>query len=323
MTEIEHLLTCLSEEAGELVQACGKARERVSQNGKGEGMSMEQTTVGEFVGFPKIARYSREVIVTEKIDGTNGCIWLGEAGEFKVGSRTQWITPEKDNHGFARWAYDHESELHELGPGRHFGEWWGSGIQRGYGLPKGEKRFSLFNVIRWCLHGKTPQLIPCGDPRIVKIQDVLPSCVGLVPVLWRGNFDSLDAGCIARNLALDGSSAFPGFMNPEGIVVFHIAGNVGFKKTIMKDAEPKGIQNETRRPRGHRDAGGEQDERKVEMSYCEQCAKLERENAELASKLTVIAKWLEQNQPDVFFRGIWDAINCAEALEKNKGGQGS
>ena len=30
----------------------------------------------EFMGFPKIARYSREVIVTEKIDGTNACIYI-------------------------------------------------------------------------------------------------------------------------------------------------------------------------------------------------------------------------------------------------------
>ena len=191
----------------------------------------------DFVEFPKIARYSREVIVTEKIDGTNGCIYFGEdASEpMLVGSRTQWITPEKDNHGFARWAYDHESELRQLGPGRHFGEWWGSGIQRGYGLPKGEKRFSLFNVIRWCLHGETPRPIPCGDPRIIKIQDVLPMCVGLVPVLWRGQFDKLNATEILQDLGYLGSKVARGFMNPEGIVIFHVAGNVGFKKTIKGD----------------------------------------------------------------------------------------
>ena len=31
-------------------------------------------------------------------------------------------------------------------------------------------------------------------------------------------------------------------MKPEGIVVFHIAGNVGFKKTIEKDEVPKTMQ---------------------------------------------------------------------------------
>ena len=117
----------------------------------------------DFVGFSKIARLSREMVITEKIDGTNGCIFIGEDGEFLVGSRSRWITPENDNHGFARWVYDHKNELMSLGPGRHFGEWWGSGIQRGYGLTKGEKRFSLFNVKRW--------------------KEERPSCCYVVPVL--------------------------------------------------------------------------------------------------------------------------------------------
>ena len=101
----------------------------------------------EFRKFNKIARLSREIVVTEKIDGTNGLIAIGEDGEFQVGSRNQWITPEKDNAGFARWAYDHKGELMTLGVGFHYGEWWGQGIQRGYGLK--EKRFSLFNTSRW------------------------------------------------------------------------------------------------------------------------------------------------------------------------------
>jgi hypothetical protein len=32
----------------------------------------------------------------------------------------------------------------------------------------------------------------------------------------------------------------PGFMDPEGIVVFHAAAGVCFKKTIKDDARPKG-----------------------------------------------------------------------------------
>lgn len=194
----------------------------------------------EFVEFPKIARLSRECVITEKIDGTNGVIAIGENGEFNVGSRSRWITPEQDNHGFARWAHDHKDELLKLGPGRHFGEWWGSGIQRGYGLQKGEKRWSLFNVIRWCLHGEIPQRIPTGDPRIEKYQDVLPACVGLVPALYRGLFTTRACETAIGELINFGSRAALGFEKPEGIVVFHIAGNVGFKKTIEKDDEWKG-----------------------------------------------------------------------------------
>jgi len=202
-----------------------------------ETRSIKVTT--EFREFPKIARYSREVIVTEKIDGTNACVFIGEDGEFLTGSRNRWITPEADNHGFSRWAHEHKDELMTLGPGRHFGEWWGSGIQRGYGLANGDKRLSLFNVLRWCLHGATPAQIPMADPRVVKTQDILPACVGLVPVLWRGKFDDLNVEALIEELAMAGSRAAPGFMKPEGVVIFHIAGNIGFKKTIEKDGEPK------------------------------------------------------------------------------------
>lgn len=36
-------------------------------------------------------------------------------------------------------------------------------------------------------------------------------------------------------LQILGSFAAPGFMNPEGVVIFHTAANVMFKKTFVKD----------------------------------------------------------------------------------------
>ena len=195
----------------------------------------------EFKEFPKIARLSRPIIITEKIDGTSGCIYIGEDGQFLVGSRSRWITPETDNFGFAAWAYLHKDELMTLGPGRHFGEWWGSGIQRGYGLPKGEKRWSLFNVSRWCLFGREPKTILTQDPRVTKTQGVLPACCGLVPVIYDGPFNMAAVDDALSHLARFGSLAAPGFMKPEGVVIYHVAGNVGFKKTIEKDDAPKGV----------------------------------------------------------------------------------
>ncbi len=204
---------------------------------------MDDKTPPEFFGFPKMARFSRDAIISEKIDGTNAIIRITPEGDLFTGSRTQWITPDKDNHGFAGWVKEHQEEVMLLGPGLHFGEWWGSGINRGYGLKKGEKRLSLFNVQRWCLHGTEPQRIETADPRIVKYQEVLPPCIGLVPVLDRVNFDSINTSVIQALLSLEiyGSVAAPGFMDPEGIVVFHIAGNVGFKKTIKNDDIPKAL----------------------------------------------------------------------------------
>ena len=182
----------------------------------------------EFVGFNKIARLSRKCVITEKIDGTNAQIFIGDDGEFLVGSRTRWITPENDNHGFAKWAMEHKEELLLLGPGRHFGEWWGSGIQRGYGLPNGEKRFSLFNTNRW---GK--------DRDIEKYPDDCPSICHVVPILRDGIFDTDMVRDALFHLEKDGSTAAPGFMKPEGIVIYHTAANILFKKTIEKDESPK------------------------------------------------------------------------------------
>lgn len=175
-----------------------------------------------YVPFPKVPRLNREVIVTEKIDGTNAQVFIAEDGvTVLAGSRTRWITPEADNFGFAAWVRDNRDELLKLGPGRHFGEWWGSGIQRGYGLPKGERRFSLFNVSRW------------AD------EAARPACCHVVPTICRGIFETNAVVGALSFLRMSGSAAAPGFMKPEGVIVFHTASNSGFKVTLEKDEEPK------------------------------------------------------------------------------------
>jgi len=174
--------------------------------------------MSEFKPFPKISRISRQAIVTEKLDGTNASVFIGEDGEFLTGSRTRWITPEDDNYGFSKWANANREELLQLGPGMHFGEWWGQGIQRKYNLT--EKRWSLFNVSKWEINR--------------------PTCCHVVPVLWAGIFTDLNLSGLMENLKATGSVAAPGFMKPEGLVIFHTAGGQLFKKTIEKDEEPKG-----------------------------------------------------------------------------------
>jgi hypothetical protein len=184
----------------------------------------EQEVVPPFVPFQKIPRLFREVIVTEKIDGTNASVTVTEDGRVLAGSRNRYVTPEDDNHGFAAWVRVHKDDLREhfgLGTVNH-GEWWGSGIGRGYGLK--EKRFSLFNVSRW------------GDDGTM----VRPLCCHVVPVLWKGKFNTEHISWLMANMVNYGSFAVPGFMKPEGIVVYHAAGNVLFKATIEKDEEPKG-----------------------------------------------------------------------------------
>lgn len=178
--------------------------------------------MNEFKEFPKIPRLNRTVIVTEKIDGTNACVVVSDAPTFDerivtAQSRNRIITPDNDNFGFAAWVKENEEMLRQLGPGHHFGEWWGLGIQRGYGL--NEKRFSLFDVKRW------------GETR--------PACCHVVPVLaiWNG-FAAVDKAM--ERLRTEGSVAAPGFMQPEGIIAFHTASGQLFKVTVEKDEEPKG-----------------------------------------------------------------------------------
>ena len=180
----------------------------------------------EFTGFPKIGRFSRNCTITEKIDGTNAQIYIDLiADKFLVGSRSRWITPDNDNHGFAKWAYDHKEELIAgLGDGSHFGEWWGYGIRGGYGLK--EKRFSLFNTFRWNA-------------------ETTPACCNVVPVLYEGPFEE-DGVLVGMNRAMNelrttGSRASPGFMKPEGIMIYHHASKAYFKKTLLKDEAPKGM----------------------------------------------------------------------------------
>lgn len=178
----------------------------------------------EFRPWPKIARLNRDIVITEKIDGTNAAVGITEDGEVYAQSRTRIITPQADNFGFARWVADNEDALREkLGVGLHFGEWWGSGIQRGYGLPQGQRRFSLFNASRWR-----------QDPSMYE-PDAL---VRVVPTLYYGPFSEAVIKECLDILRKGGSHAAP-FMNPEGIVVFHTASSTMYKVTLENDEAPK------------------------------------------------------------------------------------
>jgi hypothetical protein len=217
----------------------------------------------EFQEWPKIPRLNRDITITEKIDGTNAAVGIltgNEADTAGLGedaskgrylartvngtfvyaqSRSRIITPDQDNKGFAKWVWNHAEELASiLGPGLHFGEWWGNGIQRGYGLDQGDKRFSLFNTKRWGPaneHG----LQSMADDGIGYVEGL-----GVVPVLYEGPFD--DGWVVPPwndalyDLATDGSKAAPGFIRPEGVVIYHHAANSCFKVTLEHDDAPKG-----------------------------------------------------------------------------------
>ncbi|MEV5319148.1 RNA ligase family protein [Streptomyces sp. NPDC052687] len=200
----------------------------------------------EFTEWPKTKRLFRDIVVTEKIDGTNSAIHItavphDEPGEIRVWdghwtspvvdgtryvvtaqSRRRIITPGKttDNYGFAGWVYDNAADLVRiLGEGLHFGEWWGSGIQRGYEVPG--RSFSLFNTERYVdIHEHVGEF------------NGVPVTVGPVPVLYSGTFSETAICHELEALKHFGSKAAPGFMNPEGICVFHSQTRNVYKVTL-------------------------------------------------------------------------------------------
>jgi len=196
----------------------------------------------EFKEFPKIPRLNREIIVSEKIDGTNAAVVIEQAeissetannpnvlaihasGLIMLAqSRNRFILPAGDNHGFAAWVKLNAAALWALGPGVHYGEWWGVGINKRYNQQVFEKRFSLFNSDKWT------------DP------SVRPPCCHVVPVLYRGKFDMTAVGHALGQLQEHGSVAAPGCMKPEGIIIYHTAARALFKVTCESDESYKGV----------------------------------------------------------------------------------
>lgn len=275
--------------------------------------------MSEFTPFPKIPRLNRDIVISEKLDGTNASIviataqdapWDGSVGsptcglpiaavavvgEYGVwaGARNNYRQPGKqDNYGWAGWVQANAGALVALlGPGRHFGEFWGAGIQRRYGLTA--KRFSLFNIAKYgevtayldprCLpvadfppdakvrmfasadgiahqQHKGQKVCACQDARPALRAEVGGVLIEPVPVLYRGPWHVPDnyyspvfslssefAGghfaplWVRNRLEIVGSVAVPGWMKPEGIVVFHEASGQLFKATLEGDEKPKGV----------------------------------------------------------------------------------
>lgn len=199
--------------------------------------------MSEICKWPRIPHLFREMTVVEKIDGITACIDIQPLSKFDdrtiphwaqalyvltptqqygvwVHTRRQWVTPLNDCHGIARWVGRHVLSLvNVLGPGHHHGVWWGHGINRGYGLPPGDRRFSLYNVSRWQhLAEQTP----------------IPG-LGVLPVLGRYPGFNPDAAWSLYDMLMEsGSEAVPGWPTPAGVLVYHHAADVIFQITDTK-----------------------------------------------------------------------------------------
>jgi hypothetical protein len=163
------------------------------------------------------------MIVKEKLDGTNATIYITETAQVFAGSKNKWITPDEDNHGFAKWVKAHEGELLSLGPGMFRGEWLGAGINGNrYGLK--DKQFFLFDHRFF------------ANPAVAATK---PDCVSVVPILHVGAFDIAKVNEIVTTLRELGSVQFP-TKPAEGVVVWLPAAMSGFKVTCHDDEMSKG-----------------------------------------------------------------------------------
>ncbi len=166
----------------------------------------------EFIAWPKIPRGQLEnVTITEKIDGTNACVIIKGGEMVGVQSRKRLITPEDDNYGFAKWAWENSSELSQLGDGYHYGEWAGVGIQKNPHNFEGRK-FLLFNTHRY---GNAPE------------------CCDVVPILYEGPLlpETIKSIYVRTEVHAKGYT-------PEGIVVWY-HGTRRYEKYTFKTPQGK------------------------------------------------------------------------------------
>lgn len=154
----------------------------------------------EFKAWPKIQRLKpHDIIITEKMDGTNACIIVENSEVVGCQSRKRLLSLDEDNFGFANWVEKNKEELAKFGDGYHYGEWVGPGIQKNPHNLK-EKTFYSFNVFR-----DDKDSLPCGCKT--------------VPILYKGVYD-LD---IIRDQLynLKTLSAEQGY-KAEGIIIYNL-----------------------------------------------------------------------------------------------------
>lgn len=188
------------------------------QQGATQGVSRKRNTffkeyskMGHFKNYPDLFSEGEQVIVTEKIHGTNfragwvPCIadswWkkvkaffhLLPEWEFLYGSHHVQYTPSKKFSGYYKTnVYKEAVEKYGLEARIPkgfvaYGEIYGSGIQKGYdyGLPEGERRLAMFDVLVTTTGGEQRWL----DWEGVKAMSEA-SQVPTVPVVFEGEWDA-------------------------------------------------------------------------------------------------------------------------------------
>jgi len=109
-----------------------------------------------------------------KLDGTNAGVQIFSDGRVAAQSRTQIITPDNDNMGFANWVDRNIEFFSNLASSEHltiFGEWCGKGVQKRTAISKIDRKvFVIFAIQSGGVNGQIAKLEI--DPE--KIRDLVP-----------------------------------------------------------------------------------------------------------------------------------------------------
>lgn len=150
-------------------------------------------TVDAMASPPPVLYYQAKI----KLDGTNGAILVDENGQVTTQSRTQKLSLEDDNFGFAAWVHKNQDKFSQIsrvyGRVAIFGEWAGPGINKRAAIAKIDRKVFAVFAIRIMRPNKPDRMIVSPT----KIARILPSDMPDVYVLpWYGDhipFDFNDA----------------------------------------------------------------------------------------------------------------------------------
>lgn len=129
-----------------------------------------------------------------KLDGTNGGVQIFSDGRVAVQSRSQIITPENDNLGFAAWVSQNIDYFASLASAENvtvFGEWCGKGIQKRTAVSMCDRKiFAVFAVQFGGESGKLAKLEIHPD----KVAEFLPKHPDIFVLPFYGEPIVLDFG---------------------------------------------------------------------------------------------------------------------------------
>ena len=218
----------------------------------------------EFQEWPKIARLNREIVVTEKIDGTNAAVIVQPVGGLQnpgVGSLVTYArdlggdywSPVGENlpgiivdtsEGYMVVAA--QSRKRVISPGKSTDNFGFAGWVREHAQELADGLGVGYHYGEWCGRG-IQRGYGLEDKRFVLFNvhrwtDERPDCCDVVPTLYSGPFSQYAIEWAVENLRDLGSCYAPGFKPAEGVIVYHTAARTYFKVTCEKDEEYKGKQ---------------------------------------------------------------------------------